>query len=157
MRNVPPSRSDRQLLLITGTFLAIAAVVAFGLVLLATQRKASGDGPFYIGTAGSLERSITKDSPLYFANPTAGDGFWLDVEDSELVALVIDRPGLKDCVVKWKEQRGAYVDCNDEELTSEELDRYKVMIGSRNGSPKDSVYIDLRTVSPGPNSGLSPS
>jgi hypothetical protein len=150
MWDVPPSRSDRQLLLITATFLAIAAVVALGLVLLATQRNAAGDGPFYIGTARTLERSITKDSPLYFANPTAGDGFWLDVERGELVALVIDRPGLKDCVVKWKEQRGAYVDCNDEELASEELDRYKVTIGSRNGSPKNSVYINLRKVSPAP-------
>ena len=150
MWDVPPSRSDRQLLLITATFLAIAAVVAFGLVLLATQRNESKAGPFYIGNAGSLERSITKDSPLYFANPTAGDGFWLDVEGGELIALVIDRPGLKDCVVKWKEQRGAYVDCNDEELASEELDRYKITIGSRNGSPKNSVYINLRKVSPAP-------
>ena len=157
MRNVPPSRSDRQLLILTGTFLAIAAVVAFGLVLLATQRNESKEGPFYIGTATSLERSIREDSPLYFANPTAGDGFWLDVEDGELIALVIDRPGLKDCVVKWKEQRGAYVDCNDEELASEELDRYQVSVGARDGSPENSVYVDLRTTSPAPDGGLNPS
>jgi hypothetical protein len=93
---------------------------------------------------------------LYFANPTGGDGFWLDVEDGELVALVLDRPDTKDCVVKWKAQRDAYVDCNGDALSSNDLDRYKVTIGPRDGSPKNSVYVDLRKISPAPESA-SPS
>ncbi|MEX2267802.1 MAG: hypothetical protein WEA75_03870, partial [Acidimicrobiia bacterium] len=157
MRDVPPSRSDRQLLLITGSFLVIAAVFFGGVLWVATLRKSSDNGPQYIGRERSLERKILKASPYYFANPSGGDGYWLDVEDGELVALVLDRPGTKDCVVKWKAQRDAYVDCNDQELSSENLDRYKVTIGPRDGSPKGSVYVDFRKISPAPNRGLSPS
>jgi len=150
MRFVPPSRSDRQLLLVTGSFLLLAAVFFLGVIWLATIRNESKEGPFYIGVRGALERSISKASPLYFANPSAGDGFWLDLEDGALVALVIDRPGEKDCVVKWKEQRDAYVDCHDDELQAAGLDRYKLTIGPRDGSPKNSVYVNLRKVFPAP-------
>lgn len=150
MRFVPPSRDDRRLLLVTGSFLLAGAVFALGVIWLATMRNESKEGPFYIGVRGALERSIGKASPLYFANPTAGDGFWLDLEDGTLVALVLDRPGEKDCVVKWKEQRDAYVDCHDDELQAADLDRYKLTIGPRDGSPNNSVYVDLRKISPAP-------
>lgn len=150
MQGVPPNRADRRLLLLTGSFLAIAGVFFAGVLWLATQRNASGNGPFFIGLERPLKTHIHEGSPLYFANPGAGDGFWLDIEDGHLVALVLDRPGSKDCVAKWKDQRDAYIDCNGEALASRDLDHYKVTIGPRNGSPKKSVYVNLRKASPAP-------
>ncbi len=151
MPGVPPSRSDRQLLVVTVSFLLVATVFFLGVIWLATQRNESTDGPFFIGVESSLRTHIGEGSPLYFSNPGAGDGFWLDIENGQIVALVLDQtPGPKDCIVKWKEQRDAYVDCNDNELQSTDLDRYKLKIGPRDGSPKTSVYVNLRKIEPAP-------
>jgi hypothetical protein len=144
MRCVPPNRDDRRLLLLTGSFLLIAAVFFGGVLWVATMRDESASGAFFIGLERPLKSHIHEGSPLYFSNPGAGDGFWLDIENGHLVALVLDRPGTKDCVVKWKEQRDAYVDCNNDELQSRDLDHYKLTIGPRKGSPKRSVYVNLR-------------
>ena len=152
MRFVPPSRDDRRLLLVTGSFLLVAAVFALGVLWVATARDSDLTGPIYIGTQRALARNIVEESPRYYAHPDGGDGFWLDVEDGQLVALVIDRPGEKNCVVKWKEQQDAYVDCNGDELQSTQLDRYQLTVGPRNGSPKNSVYVNLskRKITPAP-------
>ncbi len=148
---MPPTRSDRRLLLVTASFLLVAAVFATSVIWLATQRNESTGGAFFIGLEQALKTHIHEGSPLYFSNPDAGDGFWLDIEDGQIVAIVLDRtPGPKDCIVKWKEQRDAYVDCNDDELQSTDLERYKVHIGPRDGSPKTSVFVDLRKTEPAP-------
>jgi hypothetical protein len=148
---VPPTRSDRRLLLVTGSFLLVAAVFFTGVIWLATQRNDSKGGPFFIGLERALKTHIHEGSPLYFSNPGAGDGFWLDIENGQLVALVLDqRAGSEDCIAKWKEQRDAYVDCDDNELQSTDLDRYKLTIGARDGSPKTSVYVNLRKIEPAP-------
>jgi hypothetical protein len=52
--------------------------------------------------------------------------------------------------VKWREQRGGYVDCDGNVLQSEQLDRYRLIIGSRDGSPRNSVFVDLRETTPAP-------
>ncbi len=147
---MPPRLSDRRLLLLTGSFLVVAAVFFGGVLWLATMRDESSKGAFFIGLERPLKTHIHEGSPLYFANPSAGDGFWLDIEDGQLVALVLDRPDSKDCVQKWKDQQDAYIDCNGDAFQSTQLDRYRVTIGPRNGSPKKSVYVDLRKVEPAP-------
>jgi hypothetical protein len=148
---VPPSRSDRQLLIVTGSFLLVAAVFFGGVIWLATQRNETKEGPFFIGLERALKTHIHEGSPLYFSNPGAGDGFWLDIEDGQLVALVLDQQsGAEDCIVKWKEQRDAYIDCDDNELQSTDLARYGLKIGSRDGSPKTAVFVNLRKIEPAP-------
>lgn len=135
----------------TGSFLLVAAVFFGGVLWLATQRNEAKKGPFFIGLEQALKTHIHEGSPLYFSNPGAGDGFWLDIEHGQLVGLVLDRmDGPKDCIVKWKDQRDAYIDCNDNELQSTDLDRYKLTIGRRNGSPKTSVYVNLQETEPAP-------
>ncbi|MBM3673021.1 MAG: hypothetical protein FJW86_12695 [Actinobacteria bacterium] len=149
---MPPSRDDRRLLLVTGSFLLVAAVFALGVLWVATARDSDLKGPIYLGMRGHLIENIVDESPRYYAHPDGGDGFWLDVEDGQLVALVIDVPGTKSCVVKWREQRDAYVDCNDQEHQSADLARYRLTVGSRGDSPKNSVYVNLtpKKVSPAP-------
>ena len=123
----------------------VAAVFVGGLLWLATQRNESKPGPFFLGLEQALKTHIHEGSPLYFSNPGAGDGFWLDIENGQLVALVLDQTdGRKDCIVKWKDQRDAYIDCDDNELQSTDLAHYKLTIGRRDGSPKTSVYVNLQ-------------
>jgi hypothetical protein len=150
MRRVPPSRNDRQLLILTGSFVLIAAVLVAGVLWVVTTRDSKVTGPIYLGPRNALVDNILEESPRYYAHPDGEDGFWLDVEDGDLVALVLDRPGEKDCVVKWKEQRDAYVDCNGQELQTADLDRYKLTVGSRGDSPANSVYVHLKHSSPAP-------
>jgi hypothetical protein len=153
MRDVPPSRADRQLLLVTGSFLVVTAVlVAMVLYLATSQQDDTVKGPIFIGLEGPLKRNIREESPRYYINPAKeGKGFWLDIEDGELVALVLDRPGTTDCVVKWKEQQSGYVDCDGNVLRSENLDRYRLTVGPRGeGQPKNAVYVNLRRTTAAP-------
>ena len=147
---MPASNSDRRLLVLTGGAVVLAAVLFAGVLLLATNQGAIKKGPLYFGVDKPIIRSIRTASPRYIANPLGGDGFWFDVENGKLVALVLNRPGKKNCVVKWKAQQDTYLDCDGNAVTSRQLDRYKVIIGSRDGSPKNSVFVDLRKVSPAP-------
>ena len=151
---MPPTRDDRRLLIFTGVFVAVAAVLFAALIYLATNQQDTPDAkrPFFIGLERSKKKTIREDnSPQYVPDPTGDQGFWLDIEDGKLVALVLHVPGRPNCIVKWRDPRGGYVDCDDNVLQSEQLDRYKLIIGSRNGSPKGSVYVDLRKVTPAPD------
>ena len=68
------------------------------------------------GSRRSSTSKIKDGGPLYFASPFADNGFWLDLEHGQLVALDIVKPGTKDCVVKWKDSHQAYVDCDGNDL-----------------------------------------
>ena len=152
MLGVPPTRDDRRLLVITGTFVVLAGVLCAAVLFLATRQgtQTSANRPLFLGLEQPLTKSIRDASPLYFANPFGGDGFWLDLENGKLVALVIEPPGASHCPVKWKAQRDAYLDCHGNARSSRDLDRYQLTVGSRNGSPKDAVFVDLRKVEPAP-------
>ena len=149
---MPATSSDRRLIVFTGGAVVIAAVLFAGVLLLATNQGSIKKGPLFFGIEKPIIRSIRTASPRYEANPLGGDGFWFDVERGKLVALVLNRPGTQNCAVKWKAQLNTYLDCDGNAVTSRELDRYKIIIGARNGSPKHSVFVDLRKVSPAPGS-----
>lgn len=136
----------------TGGAVVIAGLLFTGVLLLATRNNAGqpSNQPLFLGIETPKIREIKNSSPQYIANPFGGDGFWLAVEKGKLVALVLDRPGTKNCQVKWKAQINHYLDCNGNELTSRQLARYKVTIGVRNGSPAHSVFVNLKKTSPAP-------
>jgi hypothetical protein len=149
---VPPARSDRRLLLITGAFVVLAGLL-FAAVLFLATRQNTGTGPkrpLFLGLDAQKRRDIRADGPQYVANPFGGAGFWLDIEDGTLVALVLDTPAPGSCSAKWKAQRDAYVDCHGNELTSRDLDRYVITIVPREGSLRNTVYVDVRKVLPAP-------
>jgi hypothetical protein len=151
MGSVRATTSDRRLLLITGIFVALAGLLFAGVILIATNRDspaADAGKPLFLGLRDPLTAGITDGGPLYFANPFGGDGFWLDLEDRQLVAYVLQDPGTPDCNVKWKDQESSYLDCHGAKIARSELDRYQVTIGSRGGSDKTSVFVDLKVVIP---------
>jgi hypothetical protein len=53
--------------------------------------------------------------------------------------------------VKWRDPRGAYVDCEDRDLQVGDLDRFKVTVGKlQKDAPPDAVYVNLRVSEPAP-------
>lgn len=146
---MPPAASDRTLIITTAVFVALAGIVFAAVLLLATGQDTGGSGeakaPVFIGLKKELTQNIREESPRYQAHPFGGDGFWLDLDaEGNLVAYVIDTPAPGRCTVKWKEQLDAYIDCNGNAVDPSELDRYPVLIGPRAGSPRNSVYVDVR-------------
>jgi len=155
---VPFDRRDRRLLVVTGAALVLAAVLFTGVLLLATGTDSSTKRePVFLGTADQLTKEIRGVSPRYYADPFGGDGFWLDVHDGTLVAYVLNLPGHRDCAVKWREQHNAYVaSCTNQAVPVAQLAQYPVLTGSRDGSPGNAVYVDLRrTIAPGTTASTS--
>ncbi len=146
MVTMPAAPSDRRILVF-----AVAMVLAAGLLIAAALFFATGGGegtprqtkPLYLGLSKELRKSIRKGSPLYFANPFAGNGFWLDLEDGKFVALDLVLPDTSDCTVKWLGRRDSYVDCHGDDVTSRDLDRYQIELGKA-GDQGQGVYVDLR-------------
>src|SRR5262245_60722394 len=148
MAAVPASPADRRVLVFAGVLVTLAGLAVAGLLFLATggtQDTPSAKKPLFLGIQRELVKTIKDGGPLYFASPFGENGFWLALEDGKLVALDIVKPGTKDCIVKWRDPRKAYVDCDDNDLQSVDLDRFELTVGSvEKGAPKDAVYVDLR-------------
>jgi len=153
---VATAHDDRRILVFAVGIVAIAGLAVMGLLFFATggtQDTPSQEKPLFLGLAPELRDRIRGEegSPLYFASPFGDNGFWLDLEDGKFVALSLVRPGSTSCTVKWRETRGAYVDCDDNNLTSRDLDRYRVTVGKQAAdSPDNGVYVDLRVTEPAP-------
>jgi hypothetical protein len=151
---VPASPADRRVLVFAGVLVALAGIAVGLLIFFATggtQDTPSSKEPLFLGIERELLSKIDEGGPLYFASPFGENGFWLDVEDGELVALSLVKPGTTDCIVKWRDTRKAYVDCDDNDLQAVDLDRFEVTIGSlQKGAPKDAVYVNLRVSEPAP-------
>ena len=153
---MPADRVDRPFLVFAGVLVVAAGVLVAVALLLVTGRGSTPTErrPLYIGAAQDLRKKIDEGGPLYFANPFAGAGFWLDEEGGRLVALSIIRPGTRDCTVKWKDPRKAYVDCDGVALDSEALDRFELRV-VRRGERTGGVLVDLRRRIPAPASAAA--
>jgi hypothetical protein len=143
---MPAAPSDRRILVF-----AIALVVFAGILIAAALFFATGGdkgdpkqtGPLYLGLASQLRSDIKKGSPLYFANPFGGNGFWLDRKDGSFVALDIVLPNTHDCQVKWRGRVDSYVDCHGDKVGLTDLDQFQVSLRKR-GHLGRGVYVDLR-------------
>jgi hypothetical protein len=148
---VPPSRSDRSLLLLAGSAIAIVAVLVGGFILLMTNGGSDvPKGLIFVGYEHSLRADLEKEGPQYIPNPFGDDGFWLDLENGKVVALVLQRPGRKDCNVRWRDSKHGYSDCNGEILQNDQLARYTVVRGPRK-TPKNAVFVNIKKTTPAPN------
>lgn len=146
------SRADRRLILTTGGLVVLAAglwVVILVFFTGANDRAAPEDGPLYLGQRHDLEVTLDEGSPLYFANPFGGRGFWLDREGGELVALDVGLPHDRACSVRWKGRVDSYVDCDGNHVTKADLARFELVV-SQSGKRKGGVLVDLQTHLPAP-------
>jgi hypothetical protein len=146
---VPPTPYDRRLLLVTGSFVVLAALLVGALLFLATggAQGTPTPKPVYIGLESDLRNTLSQGPRLYFAHPFGGIGFWLDVEGGHLVALVARVPGTQSCTVAWKNLRKGYFDCQGRKLTDRQLARYQLQFPTT-GPQQGGVVVDFRHVDP---------
>jgi len=148
------TRDDRRIIIFTGALVVIAALFFVSVLVFATGGSTpskKNQGPLYLGEVSGLRAALNEGSPLYFANPFGGPGFWLDREQGAFVALDVRVPNSQSCNVKWiGRSTNAYVDCNGDHLQSEELARYPVEVAQK-GERKGSVFVDLKHVDPPPS------
>ena len=64
---MPPARDDKRLLIVVGTFVALAGALFAGVILLATNRDVGPPKPLFLGQRSELIERIRDASPLYFA------------------------------------------------------------------------------------------
>jgi hypothetical protein len=146
MTAMPAAPSDRRILVFAIALVAFAGILIAAALFFATG-GGKGDpkqtGPLYLGLASDLRSQIAKGSPLYFANPFGGNGFWLDRQNGSFVALALVLPHTHDCEVKWKGRQDSYVDCHGDKVTIDDLDQYKVSFRNGGNSGRG-LYVDLR-------------
>src|SRR5579859_3155200 len=95
MAPMPAAPSDRRVLMIAVVMVAFAGVLVAAALFFATGGT-KGDpaqtAPLYLGLGSELRSEIKLGSPLYFANPFGANGFWLDLEHNQFVALDLVLP-----------------------------------------------------------------
>jgi hypothetical protein len=151
-RPVPPARSDRRLLLVSGVLVVVAGVVFAAALFFATGggQAAPKTGPVYFGVKRDIVNRIRQDhQPIYSAHPFGGIAFYFDLENNQLVALIARRPGTKSCVVAWRNLRRGYFDCHDHQLRALQLDRYQLTFPQL-GAKAGGVIVDFRHVTGAP-------
>jgi hypothetical protein len=139
------------LLLATGAAVVVAGVF-FAIVLFFSTgggQATPKPGPIYIGLASDLRNNVTSEGPAYYPHPFGGIGYWVDLEDNQLVALVARRPGTQACTVRWVSHLHDFIDCHGAALVSRELDRYKLTL-PLGGAEAGGVIVDFRRVVPAP-------
>jgi hypothetical protein len=154
MDAVALARSDRTLILVTTGALILAGLFFASVLIFATGRSSpdsTQQGPLYIGPRHDIVLKLDEGSPLYFANPFGGRGFWIDREAGEIMAFDVGRWQSPSCSVRWKGRVDSYVDCDGERLTKADLARHPVTVLTR-GERKGSVYVDLDELEAPPGS-----
>ena len=102
------------------------------------------------GIARNLREKAQDGGPFAFAGNSGDDGFWIAIEDGELVALKIQKPGTKDCNVLWRGSKDTFEDCNGDPIKSRQLARYPIEIPTK-GKQKGVLLVDLSTTIPAPD------
>lgn len=141
--NAKPRWSSTPLLVITAALAIGAGLIIAALLLVATSQ--SGDvpkGPFPLGSTAGLREEVEK-SPVYIADPTGGNGLWLELQGEQLVALSAVPPGSpSSCTVRWRDSVDAYEDCDGKRYRGDQLATYP--LEQREGS----LYVDTRRADP---------
>lgn len=147
-------RGDTRVLIVaTLAVLAAGLLIAAAILVVTSRAKTPAvTGPIPFGYAKSLQTKVKTGGPVAYAGTTGDTGFWLAIEDGELVALKIRRPGTKDCNVRWAGSVDSFLDCNAKRVRSEQLARYRTEI-PRSGDRKGNFLVDLRHTIPPPSPG----
>lgn len=150
---MPADRNDLPLLIFSAALVVVAGLVVAGAIWLATDSSGGAPKdyePFDAGRAESIHESLDEGGPYFVPDPFEGDrSILLALEDDEIVALSVNKPGDPDCHVRWRGSVDSFVDCDDDELRSEQLDRYLTSIPGA-GDQEGSLLVDLRALLPAP-------
>jgi hypothetical protein len=152
----PAARRGNTGVLVVGALLVlVVGLVIAAAILLVTGRAKTPkmEGFIRFGQAESLEKKARDGGPFAYAGSSGDTGFWVALEDGELVALKIQKPGAPDCNVIWRGSRDRFEDCNGDAIRMDELARYPVDIPER-GPNKDQFLVNLSGNIPPPATGF---
>ena len=144
-------RSDARALIVAAAAVTGAGLLVAVLILVATGRGGSPreDVPLDLGVAAGITQELRDGGPYYVANPFGGRGIILALEDGEIVALSITRPGTDDCTVRWRDSKDGFQDCDGNVLQSTDLARYATRVETE-GDQRGELLVDLRQLLPAP-------
>jgi hypothetical protein len=148
---VPVKRSNLPVYLLGIVLVLVLGILIAAAILLVTGRAKTPkmEGLIRFGQAKSLTEKARTGGPFAYAGSTGDTGFWVALEDGELVALKIRKPGTKDCNVIWRGSRDTFVDCDDKPIRMDQLARYRVEVPQR-GDNKGQFLVDLSSNIPPP-------
>ena len=145
-------RGDTRAILIATLAVLVAGLLVAAVILFVTGRAKTPEvtGPIPFGYAKSLTDKVKKGGPVAYAGTTGDTGFWLAIEDGELVALKIKKPGTADCNVRWAGSVDSFVDCNGDKVRMDQLARFRTEVPKK-GDREGNFLVDLRDSIPAPD------
>jgi hypothetical protein len=148
---VPVKRSNVPIYLLGIVLVLVLGILIAAAILLVTGRAETPkmEGLIRFGQAKSLTEKARDGGPFAFAGSSGDTGFWVALEDGELVALKIRKPGTKACNVVWRGSRNTFVDCDGNPIRMDRLARYRVVVPAK-GANKGQFLVDLSSNIPPP-------
>ena len=83
------------------------------------------------------------------AGLSGDDGFWVAIEDHQLVALLVKQPKPQRCTLRWRGSKNTFT-CDDKPVASRNMARFRSFTKHR-GPLKGSYMVALRDIEPAPN------
>jgi len=143
---------DMRLLFATGAAVLLAGLMVAALLLWATggTAKPKETREFVAGSARQIALDLESGGPYFFPDPFGHDrGVWLALEHGQIVALQQHLAGDPSCAIKWRASVRSFVDCHDDKVRSNELDRYRTRIG-QGSNTRGALLLNLTVVDPAP-------
>ena len=143
-------RSDIRLLLGSAIALIIGGILVAGAILAITSRGKAPNvrGPLAFGLASDIRMRVHDGGPINIAGLSGDDGFWVAIEDHELVALLVAQPKPAACSLRWRGSKNRFT-CDDRPVETVNLARFRSFVRKR-GPQKGLFMVRLRTVLPAP-------
>jgi len=147
----PQRRSDIKLLIGSAIAVLLGGVVIAAAILAIT----SGGGapstkrPIPFGSEADIHARIRDGGPYNIAGLSGDDGFWVAVEDHQVVALLVKQPKPDACTLIWRGSRNTF-ECDGKPVSSRNMARYKTFTGTA-AANKGQYMVRLRDVVPGPD------
>ena len=144
-------RSDIKLLLGATVGVLLGGVVIAAAILAVTSRGKAPDVrvPQPFGLASSIHDNVRQGGPINIAGLSGDDGFWVAIEDHEIVALLVKQPKPQSCTLRWRGSKNTFT-CDDKPVSSRNLARYRSFT-QKQGPLKGSYMVALRDVQPAPD------
>lgn len=144
-------RSDIKLLLgaTVGVLLGGVVIAAAILALTSGGTAPSIRRPIPFGLESDIHEKVREGGPVNIAGLSGDDGFWVTIEDHELVALLVKQPPPDRCTLRWRGSKNTFT-CDDKPVASRNMVRYRTFTG-KSGANKGAFMVALRDVEPPPD------
>lgn len=142
--------SDLRLLIGAGIALLVGGILVAAAILAITARgkipNVKVAQPF--GLAAAVHDQVREGGPINIAGLSGDDGFWVAVENHQLVALLVHQPKPAACTLRWRGSKNTFT-CDGKPVQSRSMVRYRSFTQAK--GPRKGLYmVELRKVLPAP-------